>query len=208
MNIEAAVMDVPWGAALTQFREYQQVVTRGTATREDQTLYRALRQVVRGRKVIDLSVAVADAGYDRAGRPKLAVARADWRTVRLETRDTNGEERFWRWRFENGAHTSTRRSVRVELPVSRGWASMTHQDAQGSAISRWAVRGQALVPTVPPQHRPRGTLAGYHILFEAEWHPVPPVDPILLKHVEGSFYVVLATWDLTPLEQAVLRARL
>lgn len=29
-----------------------------------------------------------------------------------------------------------------------------------------------------------------------------------LWRIDGPFYVVLAAWDLTPLEQAVLRARL
>lgn len=44
--------------------------------------------------------------------------------------------------------------------------------------------------------------------IEAQWRPVPPVDPFLLKHLGGTLYVVLAQWDLTPLEQAVLAGRL
>jgi hypothetical protein len=31
---------------------------------------------------------------------------------------------------------------------------------------------------------------------------------MLLKHITGPLYAVLATWDLTPLEQAVLGQRL
>jgi hypothetical protein len=67
------------------------------------------------------------------------------------------------------------------------------------------------VPSVPPQFRPTGALSDYHILFEAEWQRVPPVDPMLLKqigHAESPLFVVLAAWDLSPLEQAVLRAKL
>lgn len=66
----------------------------------------------------------------------------------------------------------------------------------------------ALVPLVPAPIRPRGALDGYRILFEPKWEPVPPVDPMLLKHLHGALYVVLAHWDLTPLERAVLAGRL
>lgn len=31
-----------------------------------------------------------------------------------------------------------------------------------------------------------------------------PVDPALLKHIGGDLYAVVATWDLTDLERAVL----
>lgn len=41
-----------------------------------------------------------------------------------------------------------------------------------------------------------------------EWAPVPPTDPFLLRHLGGTLYVVLAQWDLTPLEKAVLAGRL
>lgn len=47
--------------------------------------------------------------------------------------------------------------------------------------------------------------------FEVEdWQrtPQPPgTDPALLKHVGGDLWAVLATWDLTPLEAAVLGQR-
>lgn len=70
------------------------------------------------------------------------------------------------------------------------------------------VGGLAQVPMIPPVHRPNGAITRYRILFEAVWERRPPVDPILLRHVSGPFYVVLAQRDLSPLEQAVLRARL
>jgi hypothetical protein len=65
----------------------------------------------------------------------------------------------------------------------------------------------ALVPIVPPNLRPDRALSRYVILFEAEWRPVPPVDPLLLRHLHGALYVVLAAWDLTPIERAVLAGR-
>ncbi|MFI4852645.1 MAG: hypothetical protein ACIAZJ_26335 [Gimesia chilikensis] len=59
-------------------------------------------------------------------------------------------------------------------------------------------------PVSPPALLPVGNLANYQILWEAEWETVP-VDPMLLKHLGKSLYVVLAQWDLTPLEQGILR---
>jgi hypothetical protein len=64
------------------------------------------------------------------------------------------------------------------------------------------------VPLVPPNLRPARGLNRYCILFEAEWEPVPPTDPMLLRHLHGSLYAVLAVWDLTPLERAVIAGRL
>jgi hypothetical protein len=69
-------------------------------------------------------------------------------------------------------------------------------------------QGKAQVPMIPPRHKPAGHLRAYRVLFEAVWERRPPVDPMLLRHVGGPFYVVVAQWDLSPLEQAVLRARL
>lgn len=63
------------------------------------------------------------------------------------------------------------------------------------------------MPTIPPKLRPkRGQLGLYHLLFEAEWglDPDPPVDPALVRHLGGDLYAVLAVWDLTDVERAVL----
>jgi len=44
----------------------------------------------------------------------------------------------------------------------------------------------------------------FHILWEADWHLDPPQDPALLRRLMGDLWVVLAVWDLTSLERAVL----
>ncbi|TWT47064.1 hypothetical protein KOR42_41760 [Thalassoglobus neptunius] len=72
-------------------------------------------------------------------------------------------------------------------------------------------RAYAMVPMVPADVRPtKGQLRDWFILWEVEeWYEkpkcmVPPTDPFLLKHVVGEFYAVLAEWDLTELEKAVM----
>lgn len=61
-----------------------------------------------------------------------------------------------------------------------------------------------MVPHIPPALRPARKLENYHILWEADWQQDPPRDPMLLKRLAGTFYAVLAVWDLTDLERAVL----
>jgi hypothetical protein len=77
--------------------------------------------------------------------------------------------------------------------------------------SAWA----AMVPIVPPKHRPRrgSLLDRYLVLWEVdEWRwtsmrPPAPRDPALLQHLAGDLYAVLATWDLSELERLVLSGR-
>lgn len=94
-----------------------------------------------------------------------------------------------------------------ELPAgyTSGW----------NLVGSWSGEAwQAMVPIVPPKHRPAGTssLASYLVLWEVDdWQwakvPAPPGDPALLRHVAGDIYAVLATWDLTELEKLVLSGR-
>jgi hypothetical protein len=70
----------------------------------------------------------------------------------------------------------------------------------------------AMVPIVPPQHRPARGLGERLVLWEVEnWEwtsiPRPPGDPALLRHVGGDIYAVEAVWDLTELERLVLSGR-
>jgi hypothetical protein len=67
---------------------------------------------------------------------------------------------------------------------------------------------KALIPAIPAHLRPADDLANYHILWEAKWEPTAPVDPLLLKRLTDNIYVILAQWDLTPIEQAILEDRL
>jgi hypothetical protein len=68
-------------------------------------------------------------------------------------------------------------------------------------------QGHTIVPLIPPEHRPnRNRLPRFHILWEVEkWDPTPPRDPALLKWIGGDLWEVVATWDLTELERAVLQ---
>jgi len=66
-----------------------------------------------------------------------------------------------------------------------------------------SVRHEAIVPIIPPGIRP-DKLEDHFILWEADWKDVP-IDPVLLSHIAGPVYKVVGEWDLTDLEQLVLK---
>mgnify|MGYP001613822369 CR=1 FL=1 len=68
-----------------------------------------------------------------------------------------------------------------------------------------------LVPCIPPKYLPKGNLktGGYYLLWEVEsWKKEPPKDPILLKRISKNLFAILASWNLSPLERAVLNGRI
>lgn len=199
MNVQS--LQVDYYDARKAYQAYRQAIKEGRATKDDVALARGYQALLRGKKVIDIGLAIAKGGVDAQFRPKLAVARADWPTV-FARRDDDG-----RYRFSSKGDNWGRPPagvVRVRIPdMPRMVGEYPHNRVVGE--------GQAQVPTIPPQFRPKGNLADYHLLFEAVWKRVPPVDPMLLRQLgaaDSPLFVVLAAWDLTPLEQAVLRARL
>lgn len=189
MNIQEATMNIPWGEAQTQFQAYRRLVkdTPKRATKDDVSLYRALWQITRGQKVIDINKAITSGGLNGQGLPHLAIGRADREEVYCRVVD--GKYLFTPRRSRWGRIRAGEISVRFPSFVD-------------------AAHGRAQTPLIPAKHRPDGSLEGYFILWEAEWQRMPPTDPILLRPISGPFFVALAQWDLTPLEQAVLRQRL
>lgn len=201
MDISTAVISdqIPYREAKEQFVHYRSLLKEKRATPDDAALYKALRALMRGQKVIDIQRAVIDGGYHEDGLPYLAVARADWGFLRCWTCD--GRYVFAK-RDRPWSETQKLRELHGEVRVRPS------ERPQVKGSTWWDIAGKAQVPMVPPQFRPKESLRNFHILFEAEWQRVPPTDPLLLKFLGGPFFVVLAGWDLTPLEQAVLRQKL
>lgn len=155
-----------------------------------------------GCQLLDLNQAIGAGGWTPEGHPAFAVARADRRTVRY---DLDGS----RWlRFEAGKNT------RTGGPTLRRSIPLIHMPKQDPTWRPWRA-GEAMVPLIPAdvreEARTKARFVGerhWFILWEAVWVKVPPKDPILLEHLAGSLYVVLAQWDLTELERALMQGRL
>jgi len=188
MNVQSMNNAVTQEAALTALQQYKS--HRDAYDKRDWEIERIYRAISKGKTVISVNEAIRNAGLDQLGRPKLAIMRADQEacicelyygdhiTITNEHRNSHAAE----WHFE--------------IP----WPNRPF--VQGHAH-----RYRALLPRIPPQHRPaKGWLGSYHLLWEADWNAAPPADPYLLKRIGKDAWVVLAAWELTEVELSVLRA--
>jgi hypothetical protein len=158
-------------------------------TRDDKILKAGYRHLSQGKKILDLVEVMKFAGVDSQGRPKLAIARASWEQCFLRS-DANGDCSFLKRSYVSGAE-------------SRGVIYLPPQTLSPLCNS-WS-QYSALVPSIPPQYKPAGRLDDYFILWDATWTSEPPTDPILLRHLGRYIYAVLAMWNLSALERALLR---
>lgn len=178
--------------ARQKFLEYRHAV-RERHDQEDEAIMRGYRALSRGQQVIHLSDTIKAGGLDDEGLPKLAVMQADlvWCHLRVSSTDVVFSDDNDNWRQRH------RRRFRFGVDLF---------DPQPTE----AWHRQAMVPIVPPALRPADKLGNYHVLWEVpKWEkvPRPPGDPALLKRIGGDLFAVVAIWDLTPLEQAVLSGR-
>lgn len=172
-------------------------------TSEDRSIAIALRAAKRGHPLIMLSECIRAGGTFEDGLPRLAVVRCGATTVRVDaewsTRDlvytSDPDPRPWRDSRHNRRALVNERTVRV-----RDVVDPDRRPRSG---------GTTVVPLIPPRHRPNRRRAHlFHLLWEVDsWTPAPPVDPALIHHIRGDLWAVLATWDLTELERAVLSGR-
>lgn len=185
-------------AAREKYAEYLRAVkTRHSA--EYETLKKAYRELSRGRQLIDLQATIRKGGVDEVHRPRLAIARAD-----------ASHCHFW-YHHENPIFSDrevydssiySAASRRIKMPVDHFGIGT---EAMRAFRMRPTSRLRAVMPIIPPNIKPADhLLKRYHVLWEAEWENVPPVDPYLLRRISSNIYVVIAAWDLTPLERAVL----
>jgi len=206
--------------ARREFLAYRKLLRSGRGTPEDQAIMNAYRLAAKGQRILNLAQAIAGGGETTIGDevrrwrdgapvtgyvefrvPVLAIARADAQFV--WTRGINKE----------GAVTfqSVRQPHHRERARIRAMAAGTFPaGGPGEQWGGWGPRICAMAPVIPAALRPTHRLENYHLLWQAEWaidHSIPPGDPALLKHIGGDLYAVLAVWDLTPIEQAVLAGR-
>lgn len=196
MNVPTIQMDAD--VARVTLDRYKAALETRDPTPEDETTILGYKALAEGKQLLDLHQTFRACPLDQYKRPCFAIARASWKWCFYKTADDNAafamEQRYlpWSWR-----HTRAR--------TPKGYIRIPTR-----CMPREVKRNEeykAVVPTIPPPIRPKGDLSRYHVLWEAVWEAVPPKDPLLLKKLSGSLYVILAAWDLTPLEQAVLAGR-
>lgn len=164
----------------------------------DDEIRRAYRLIAQGRVIIKALESIKNAGVNEEGYPKLAICRADVEGARVDI-------------HQNGAATMTD-DERISWGRPRNASPQRWFDWPAGSFQvtrRTTTRALARIPVIPIHLRPRRGLQNYHVLWEAEWHPVPPRDPYLLRRIGiGDMWMVVAAWDLTEVERAAMAARI
>ena len=194
MNV--STLRIPEEVAAAKLDTYRSLQAK-QRTEEDVALERMYKRIAAGAHVLNLGAAFKETGLNDHGQPLLAVARADWRTVHFHPRaswvsnwgTTNGAGGFSQARDWNAA--AKLKNIRVPRNTFID-ATLTNKHLKSP------------VPHIPPEIRPKISLANYHILFEVEAWEAYPVDPFLLRRIDGMMFVIEAEWELTELEAKIL----
>lgn len=187
MNVTPIAMDPK--VAKAKLDAYRQQLRRRSDA-EYQAAVQGYKALAKGTRLISLGQAFQQAGLGADGRPRLAVARADRKEVKVERTI---------WRTPPGYTFSDPSSDRRSMMTL-----VAFPDPPQCKV------GYSLVPMVPADVRPNVALDKCLVLWEVEqWadrqvSARPDRDPYLLKHIAGDLYAVLAEWDLTPLERAIM----
>lgn len=185
-------IEMPAEEARKEYLNYRRAI-HDERYAEDAIIRKSYLELSKGNRIVNVRDAIKAAGANEDGSPKLAIARADDQFCYFQRSYGSGEVTFCHYRWFNRTH---RREVFEDVlpvvPDAQWWNSMRS--------------GRSVVPTIPLALRPSAALSNYHILWEAEWQQVP-VDPALLKRIQGDVFAVLEVWDLTEVERMALGLR-
>lgn len=188
-------------------REAYEEYSRLVKDREEEhleILKKCTYHLSQGRKVLNIYDVIKNGGVFENGEPKLAIARADWKQVVF----TKHKGKSGVFSDEKTTRNWGVTKANINLPnnyFDDDWGMQT--DSEGKVYSwsspvREAV--QTATPIIPAVLTPQGKLNNYYILFEVIGRRRVGADPLLLRRLSDNMFVVLATWDVSPLEQAVL----
>ena len=166
---------------------------------EVQRTYDLLRK---GKIVIKAIESIKQAGLNRDFLPRLALAPATAKACHLR-RNVSGaiimspSPDFWRTtRKQLVMRENTFRFPANSFPMGFNERHRSHSEHK------------AAMPMIPSHLRPKRGLQNYHVLWEAQWEPLPPLDPYLLRRIgQADLWLVVAHWDLTAVERAALSTR-
>lgn len=176
--MKTAEIEMSPRAARTEAERYGRCAN---LTKTDRAILRAYKSVARGGRIINLIETLRAGGTNERGLPKLAIVRADCARVNLSVYPGVVRYSWDRGRWHG-------REMRLDNFTTN----------QQHATS-WAT-----APYIPPYIR-RPRMGRYFILWEATWQAVPAGDPYLLEKIDDNLFRIVAAWDITPLEAAVLR---
>lgn len=209
MNISTLTISGP--EAQQKLDQYRSILGK-RRVKEDDKLEALYASITKGARVLNLAEAFKQTGLNDQQQPKLAIARADWKTVYCVRNPSVKASEGWSNSVSNTVgFTSSPRwnylamATNIVLPANTfAWKNSWNEKYKYHQLNvSWSVLTSP-VPHIPPSCRPKFGLHNYHILFEVEKWQTYPVDPFLLRRISGMLFIVEAEWDLTPLEAELL----
>lgn len=199
--MEIAKITMPVEKAREEWKAYNAVLKdrRDSYALEMKT---CLNHLKNGKQLIDIFGVLKAAGVNNKGQPNLAIARADWTKCHFRKIDT-GRGHFAPIRDNWSA--KGRGDVNMPPETFIDWPR--RKDGEGK--DTWQTANEflaATIPVIPAVIMPEGELKNYYILWQPKtWEELPETkDPLLLKRITENMFVILAAWDVTELEQAIL----
>jgi len=204
-NLKIEKVSMPREKARKLWREYCQVLKtkQKDYLKEIREIKACYYQLSKGRPILNIVDVFKKFGFNELSQPLLAFAPARERFVNFEQeayharagigRFTNGK------RWTGNGERWTGNKLFLYLP-----------DGTFPKIQRNnGLNIRAPVPMIPPRFLPK-TLRNCYLLWEVEsWEKFTPKrDPILLKHISGNLYAVMAGWNLTKIESMIIRGRI
>lgn len=175
---------------------------------------KCMYQLSKGNELIDIYKVLEKVGLTKNYQPKIAIARADWKKVRFNKKDSG------RGFFTKGSSSwYNRKDGDIDLPPETfaQWPRVkANRKEQGTdrtiEVDTWQIANEEIetaVPIIPASLTPDGDLKNYYILWEVfEWKDLPKKDdPLLLKRITENLFVILGAWDVTDLEQSIISGR-
>ena len=193
---------MPEAKAKEEWKKYCKLIKerKGKVEHHLKELKATYYNLSKGFKIIDIYEAFKSQGLTENEEPKIAICRADIKNVIFQ------KESEGRGLFTDNTGAWGRSKFDVQLP------SYTFKEFTLIDGSQWAIKNKSIsapTPVIPAEIMPDGKLENYYILWEVEeWKPVPPKDPILLKRISPNLFAVIATWNLTKIEQAVMKGHI
>jgi hypothetical protein len=187
--------------ALKKWRLYNQAEKQSKMPiyKDLKRVYVALKD---GKTVLDIHDVMKRAGIRSNGHPKLAIARITEKTVWCKYWTTGSVK------FVNSEPGWRNSENRYDVFIEKVLPSF-NKETLGTDQWRGFMTLKAPIPLVPPQFLPKKVTKDYYVLWEVDvWENVPPRDPYILKRLTANMFVVLAAWELTPIERAVMKGRM
>lgn len=211
--MEVDTLAIPKEEAEEEFQALKQAFKSNVKLRREeirQDLYKVYKHLRHGKKIIDVFLAFQKIGVNENRNPKLAICRADAKKCYCH-KENNGSAVF---SFQSSV--SVVRKTQGDVGFPEGTFQFVADPEDQITWMQWREKNiETLVPIIPAKilvKEVKILLPNYHILWEVEpgaWKKSrPPKDPILLKRLTPNLFGVLATWNLTKLERAVIRGRI